>query len=601
MGVKIDFESFPFSGSSGAHETIFNRADDAKIDNEIKAMLRKGIIKTCERSTPEFISRIFSTPKKDGSLRLILNLENLNKYVEYHHFKMDTINTVVSLMEKNCFMASIDLKDAYYTVRVDPSYQNYLKFQKNGQLYAYTCLPNGLSSCPRIFTKLFKLPLAELREMGFINSAYIDDLYLQGSDCTQCFKNITETLTLFDKLGFVIHPDKSQILPSQEIVYLGFILNSVNMTIKVTPEKVSKITDICKSLLKKKYPKIRDVAKCLGMMVSNFPGVRYGPLHYRNLEFEKIEALKSNCGNYEKTMIFSDKAIFDLNWWIENISSSFSNIILDKVDATLYTDASKSGWGAVLGNIKTYGHLTNIEKYEHINYLELLAVLFGLKSICKDIMVKHIRLMIDNSAAVHMINNMGTVKSKKCNILVNKIWNWAICKDIWLSAAHLPGKQNVLADKASRESISSGEWMLNKGKFALIMRHFNFQPEIDLFASRNNYQISLYVSYLPDPYAIAIDAFSVNWNSYKFYAFPPFSLINKVIQKIQSKGGTGILVVPDWPTQTWFPKYISMLTAPPLVLKHSKSLLSMPESPGELHPLYRKMSLLVGLLSVNSN
>ena len=209
--------------------------------------------------------------------------------------------------------------------------------------------------------------------------------------------------------------------------------------------------------------------------------------------------------------------------------------------------------------------------------------------------------MIDNSAAVHMINNMGTVKSKKCNILVNKIWNWAICKDIWLSAAHLPGKQNVLADKASRESISSGEWMLNKGKFALIMRHFNFKPEIDLFASRNNYQISLYVSYLPDPYAIAIDAFSVNWNSYKFYAFPPFSLINKVIQKIQSEGGTGILVVSVWPTQTWFPKYISMLTAPPLVLKHSKSLLSMPESPGELHPLYRKMSLLVGLLSVNSN
>ncbi len=74
---------------------------------------------------------------------------------------------------------------------------------------------------------MLKPPLAELKKMGFINSAYIDDLYLQGSDFTQCFKNITETLTLFDKLGFVIHPDKSQILPLQEIVYLGFILNSV--------------------------------------------------------------------------------------------------------------------------------------------------------------------------------------------------------------------------------------------------------------------------------------------------------------------------------------------------------------------------------------
>ena len=60
-------------------------------------------------------------------------------------------------------MTSIDLRDAYYSIPVSPTYRKYLKFIWRDQLYQFTCLPMGLSSSPRIFTKIMKPVFAHLR------------------------------------------------------------------------------------------------------------------------------------------------------------------------------------------------------------------------------------------------------------------------------------------------------------------------------------------------------------------------------------------------------------------------------------------------------
>ena len=83
-------------------------------------------------------------------------------------------------------MAALDLKDAYYSVRVDPAYQKYLKFFYRGKLYKYLTLPNGLATCPRKFTKLSKPPLAKFREMHHIISGYLEDFCLQGHTYVSC-------------------------------------------------------------------------------------------------------------------------------------------------------------------------------------------------------------------------------------------------------------------------------------------------------------------------------------------------------------------------------------------------------------------------------
>ena len=118
-------------------------------------MISKGITEPANPGSGEILTSIFTRPKKDGTYRIILNLKSFNKCIPYQHFKMDTLKTVLNLIEKDCFLASLDLKYAYYSV---PVTRNDRKYQR----YQFTCLPNGLSCCPRKFTKLMKPPMTTL-------------------------------------------------------------------------------------------------------------------------------------------------------------------------------------------------------------------------------------------------------------------------------------------------------------------------------------------------------------------------------------------------------------------------------------------------------
>ena len=127
------------------------------------------------------------------------------------------------MIERNCYMASLDLKDAYYSVPISLEDRKFLRFYWKGVLYQFTCLPNGLSSCPRLFTKLLKPPLSQLRRLRHIIASYIDDLYLQGKTYEECVTSVIAALQKFDELGFIIHPEKSVFNPSQTINLLhGF-------------------------------------------------------------------------------------------------------------------------------------------------------------------------------------------------------------------------------------------------------------------------------------------------------------------------------------------------------------------------------------------
>ena len=149
------------------------------IDSEILSLLTEGVITQSTHEPGEFISPIFLREKRDGSFRMILNLKTLNQYVEYNHFKMETVWTAISMMKPGCYMASIDIKDAYYCVPVAKDHQKYLKFMWKGTLYQFTCYPNGLACCPRKFTKLMKPVYCTLRQAGHLSVGYIDDSYLQ--------------------------------------------------------------------------------------------------------------------------------------------------------------------------------------------------------------------------------------------------------------------------------------------------------------------------------------------------------------------------------------------------------------------------------------
>ena len=437
-----------------------------------------------------------------------------------------------------------------------------------------------------------------LRLKGHLSVGYIDDSYLQRNTFVACQENVTNTVNIFQDLGFTIHPEKSILVLTRKLTFLGFILDSHFMRISLTAGKADSLKAAAQALLLRKSPTIREVAEVIGKMVASFLGVQLGPLYYRQLENDKIKALRENYGNFDRPMVISGTARADLKWWINNIQTSYKPIRVAPPVMELKSDASHLGWGAVHGDKSTGGRWTDKEKLQHINVLELQAAFFALKVFCKDITNAHVNVFSDNTTTVTYINNMGGNNSLHCNALTQDMWLWCIDKGIWLSAAHLPGSQNIQADRASRIFHDQTEWKLDQDIFHRITSHL-IKQEVDLFASRLNFQLDRYVSWKPDPWALAVDAFTLDWSSYVFYAFPPFSVLGRVVQKIQEDMAEGILLIPNWPTQPWFPKVMRLLVKEPLLLPKKNQLLQLPYNKTAVHPLVGKLTLLACLLSGN--
>ena len=261
------------------------------------------------------------------------------------------------------------------------------------------------------------------------------------------------------------------------------------------------------------------------------------------------------------------------------------------------TDASLIGWGCCIDTVTSGGNWYPDEAQHDINYLEMFAVFLALKSFLSVVQNKHVKLLIDNTTAVTTINQMGTCHSRVNNQLSQQIWSWCIDYNVWVTVAHIPGKQNTEADRESCLTRRETEWTLQKPIFDAATQKLDVTPNVDLFASRLNFQLKPYIAYKPDPEAYAITTFHISWKGFTFYAFPPFSVIQQVLQKISEEEATGLLVVPHWPTQTWWPCLMNTLIDFRLMLPRKEDTVYLPAQPQLLHPLHKKLQLLACRLS----
>lgn len=356
-----------------------------------------------------------------------------------------------------------------------------------------------------------------------------------GDTEEDCQNNVTDTVSLMTDLGFIIHEKKSVLVPTRTITFLGNNIDSEKMLVTLPVEKVCLIVQECRELYKRQYVKIRTVARVLGLMVSTFSAVEFAPLYYRIIEKGKILALKSSQGNFDSTMFISDEMRSELKWWIDNLATQKRHISHGNANLTIITDASSFGWGAICKGNRVGGRWNDQESQYHINYLELLAVSHALKIFCKSAENIHVQIKTDNSCTVSYLNKMGGVRSEQCDSLAKQIWKWCINRSIWLSASHIPGIDNE-ADFESRNFKDNVEWKLSSRIFHTITEIWGL-PDVDMFASRLNIQVDRFVSWHLDPDCIAVDAFSLTWSDELIYAFPPFSLIGRLVQKLRQDQG----------------------------------------------------------------
>ena len=168
-----------------------------------------------------FYSTMFLVPKKTGDLRPVINLRPLNQYLKTEHFKMDTMSKVINLVKKGDWAISIDLRDAYFHIPIFPAHRMYLRFCVQGRAYQYRALAFGPKTSPRVFTKVVSVVAAHLRMQSIRLAVYLDDWLALNAIRRLLLQDRQKILNLLSQLGFLVNAEKSQLVPTQDITYIG--------------------------------------------------------------------------------------------------------------------------------------------------------------------------------------------------------------------------------------------------------------------------------------------------------------------------------------------------------------------------------------------
>ena len=532
------------------------------------------------------LSPFFVIPKPSGDSRFILNLKNVNQVVTYKHFKMQNVTNALDLINQGDFLIKIDLQSAYDCVPIYKPHRQFLQFSVANEVFQFTCFPNGLSEAPRLFTLLLDPIKFSFGKLGIKFISYLDDLLVMHNDPLVLKNQASLIVSIFINLGFLINITKSEVVPVNSLIFLGFCLDTIRLRISLPIEKLEKIICLAEEIISKKSVSRRKYACTLGKMTSATLAVQQGPLHFRNLQYlvNQVE----DPSNWETVLDITPQVRADLEWWMRDAKSCLSAPFHPpQPDLSLHTDASLTGWGAHLSQNHAQGKWTSLQRRLHINVLELLAIHYGLLSLCQGLRNVCILIQSDNMTALSYISKKGGTRSQQmCNIALD-CWDWAVSRGITLITAHIPGIENSEADTLSRQFQDPADWMLNPQVFSRITKVMG-KVTLDLFANLWNRQVPRFYAWKPQPHAIGLDSLAHPWPLKGGYAFPPWILIPKIIQKIRREGVEVILIAPIWPKTCWYSHLVEMSIQHPLLLPQTQILTDAEGNPPQLKAHLRK-------------
>ena len=158
-----------------------------------------------QRDSLGFYSQLFLVPKKTGYLRPVVDLSTLNRHMVVPHFKMETQGSVRAAIRSQEWTASIDICNAYLHVPMHKAVRRYLRLVVNKRVYQFTCLPFGLATSPREFTKLLRPVIALLRQLGVKLHIYLDDWLIHTDTPKQARLHAQMTISVLQFLGWMIN------------------------------------------------------------------------------------------------------------------------------------------------------------------------------------------------------------------------------------------------------------------------------------------------------------------------------------------------------------------------------------------------------------
>jgi ribonuclease HI len=528
---------------------------------QLQEELQEDIIVRVQAQECKWLSPTFLVPKKGGEWRKILDCRLLNKYIKKVKFQMEDIRTVVQLLEQDQWTVSVDITKAYSHVSVSPEMQPYLTFQYDTNYYQYRAMPFGVSSAPRIFTRIMKQTIKAVRERWQVAAVqYLDDLLFIHSDREWLQSHIGSIVSFLQSLGWTINNKKSRLSPQQEFVFLGMQWSTSAMTVRVEKEKNTSLRRMVNNwrrwIMRGKIVPVRLLARFIGKLSQTRLQHQRASIYLSRCNRLKTQTVLNKGWN--GTVQLSPQILSELLWWRQQLRENRPALIRPPAPShTLFTDASPQGWGGwlaannneetewmVQGSWKPIDHRTS-------NFHEMMAVFLSLRHFYHERQLQQtqtIMIRSDNSSVVYDLQRMRAGRSLLLPLKL--ITNFCYQRNLHVIAAHIPGVENVAADHLSRLE-KSGDYGIKQGVLDKALKTMGVTINIDLFANAQNHKCQRYVSVSKFVGAAERDAFSMEWGSFSPLIHPPIPLILRCLRKVEREGVRGVIIVPAWKGQTW--------------------------------------------------
>ena len=346
-GYRIPFKERPILSPD---PTFFQQPLSPQLEEEVTSLLSKGAVEEIIPECPGYYSRIFLVPKKNGKLRLIIDLSVLNHFVYTQAFKMETQRKVRNTVQLNDLAFSLDLTDAYLHIPIHHRSRKYLRFTLRGRVYQLKALPFGLSTSPFVFTRLMIVIATFLRRRAITLHPYLDDWLARNQNRRKLLEHRQFILSLINSLGLIINYEKSDLVPAQVFTFIGMeFLTHINI-VRVPQARQMKILESVRIFLQKTSVSARDLLSLLGQLNAAADFVMLGRLHLRPLQISLHKLWQPQKFPLNHQIGLTTKILQHLKWWLqEDLYLHGIPMKIDPASHTIFTDASLSGLGSSCG------------------------------------------------------------------------------------------------------------------------------------------------------------------------------------------------------------------------------------------------------------
>ena len=561
--IDEDIPDFWFKNNA----SFFQHFEFAK--NKIHEWLEAGYIEETF-SRPRHISPLSVATKVTVSdevkLRLCVDATHLNDLMISESTKMPTLETSEALIKNGDFFTVLDLKNCFFHVRLNKADEDKIAFalplssdpeETKYRFFRIKILAYGLKPATLVIHLLTKPCIDHLSNLDIRSVVFIDDIRVNNDSIASVSRDTQVVKDVFSKAGWTFNESKES-SPSQEVYYLGFYYDSVKEKYRVHPSKLSQIERRIDEIDDGSYcAKPKDLAKIVGKIIALEIATSYIP--------------RLCCGRY---FIWTAKVITCRQDW--HITKRFPRTMIQDLRRALSYAKELSGTirhkqhvykefnvYPLRKNYKEYagdgnelcGAYFDVQdpfKYSIIHYegydvreisssfKELLVLFHCIKENAAKNEGNDLVYFTD-SKVLYFWHRYGTSNSTVADILL-RIKYVCIKKDIVLEISWKPREDYriQLADTSCKSSTD--EFAIPKAMYHKLCVFFDFQPEVDLFASTLLHRTDVFYSHSPTLGSSGANALNFPWNRRSF-CHPPKMLMHQVTKKIEAEKSIDLLLI----------------------------------------------------------